>query len=207
MSRLQIQIQSRATKSDVDASLLDGIAAQDVLLVEREWLPERSLIAQELLAAGVARDRWPQSLHWNWSKKAPELKMLESSGFSIVCDNQWQGLMLTKSASYVSRLGPDKNKPLVYIDFLEIAPWNWAIPDLGRVGRYRMIGSTLFWRAVKQSEEEGFHGRVGLHALPQAEAFYEKGYGMTPLGRDASKQNLVYFELSRENAKRLLHGS
>lgn len=202
MSGLQIQIQSRSEGEFVDASLLDGMAPQDLLLVEREWLTERSLVAQQLLHAGVERAKWPQSLHWNWSKKAPQLTLLESAGFSIVHENQWQGVMLTRTASYFARLGADKGKPLVYIDFLEIAPWNWVIPEIGRVGRYRMVGSTLFWRAVKQSSEEGFHGRVGLHALPQSESFYEKGCGMTPVGRDASKQNLLYFELSREDAQR-----
>jgi hypothetical protein len=204
VSGTQIQIQSRSHDEFVDASLLDGMAPQDLLLVEREWLAERSLVAQELLRAGVERAKWPQSLHWNWNKKAPQLTLLESSGFSIVYENQWQGVMLTKSASYFARLGADKGKPLVYIDFLEIAPWNWVIPEIGRVGRFRMVGSTLFWRAVKQSDEEGFHGRVGLHALPQSESFYERGCGMTPVGRDASKQNLLYFELSREDAQRHL---
>lgn len=204
MSGLQIQIQSRSNKEFVNASLLDGLAPQDLLLVEQEWLSERSLVAQELMRTGVERRKWPQSLHWNWSKKAPQLLLLESSGFSVVCDNQWQGVMLTKTASNVTRLGSDKGKPLVYIDFLEVAPWNWVIPEVGRVGRYRMIGSTLFWRAVQQSEEEGFHGRVGLHALPQSESFYEKGLGMTSMGRDASKQDLLYFELSREDAQRHL---
>jgi hypothetical protein len=111
---------------------------------------------------------------------------------------------LTKTATAVARLAPDRGKPLVYLDFIEVAPWNWVIPEIGRGGRFRAVGSTLFWRAVKQSEEEGFHGRVGLHALPQAESFYEQHCGMTPVERDPSKQNLLYFELTREQAKRHL---
>ena len=88
----------------------------------------------------------------------------------------------------------------MYVDYLEIAPWNWVIPQINRAGFYKTVGSTLFWRAVHQSEEEGFHGRLGLHALPQAEPFYEKVCRMTPIGRDASKQNLLYFELTRQQA-------
>jgi hypothetical protein len=64
------------------------------------------------------------------------------------------------------------------------------------------------FRAVLESsetsEEEGFRGRVGLHALPQAEQFYERGCGMTAVGPDPTKQNLLYFELTSERASELL---
>jgi hypothetical protein len=200
-----IEIQSRADGTFVPATLLGGMAATDLLVVENEWRSERSQIMQQLLAAGVPRVQWPQSLHWDWSKKASMLQLLETQGFGIVCEQRWQGVILTKASPvYVARLGADKGKQLVYVDFLEIAPWNWAVPEIGHPGRYRTVGSTLFWRAVKLSEEEGFHGRVGLHALRQAEWFYEKACGMTPVGRDANKQNLLYFELPREDAQRLL---
>lgn len=33
----------------------------------------------------------------------------------------------------ISRAG----EPLVYIDFLEVAPWNWTIPGLGRLATKR----------------------------------------------------------------------
>ena len=109
---------------------------------------------------------------------------------------------MTKTTPYVARLDADRGRPLLYIDYLEVAPWNWRIPEIARDGQFRGIGSVLFWHAVQQSREEGFHGRVGLHALPQAEAFYEVGCHMTPIGRDAAKQDLHYFELSQERAER-----
>jgi len=204
VSELSVQILSRANGQFLPAQLLDGMAPQDLLVVENEWAAERSLVMQELLKMGVPRAKWPQSLHWDWRKKAPQLGLLESSGFGLVHDSSWQGVALTKTATAIARLAPDRGKPLVYLDFIEVAPWNWVIPEIGRGGRFRAVGSTLFWRAVKQSEEEGFHGRVGLHALPQAESFYEKHCGMTPVERDPSKQNLLYFELTREQAKRHL---
>jgi len=199
-----VQIIRRSDEASVDAKLLGGIKPTDLLVVEGEWAPERSVVMQELLQQGVSRDKWPQSLHWDWRKKSPQLKLLESAGYGIVCDKRWQGVMLTKTASHFAMLDKDKGKPLVYVDYLEVAPWNWVIPEIGREGEFRGIGSLLFWRAVKQSQEEGFYGRVGLHALPQSEPFYEKGCGMTPVGRDASKQNLLYFELSRQQAERFL---
>lgn len=204
MSSEPIEILSREKNEFVPATMLTGLAATDLVVIENEWRPERSLVMQKLLAAGIQRHRWPQSLHWNWSKKAPMLHLLENQGFGIVCDNQWQGVVLTKSTPlHVCRLGDEKGKPLVYVDFVEIAPWNWVIPDIGQQGRYKSVGSTLLWRAVKHSEEEGFHGRIGLHALRQSEWFYEK-FGLKPVGRDASKQDLLYLELLRADAQAIL---
>ncbi len=200
MSGLDTFIQRRSDKELISATILEGMAATDLLVVENEWRTERSSVMQELLAKDVARPNWPESLHWDWSRKVPELQLLASTGFGIVCEKQWQGVMMTKSAGYSAQLNPDKGKPLLYLDYLEVAPWNWVIPQLNRDGKYRMVGSTLFWKAVQQSEEEGFHGRVGLHALPQAEPFYKKVGHMTPVGRDPSKQNLLYFELTRQQA-------
>ena len=204
MSSETIQIQRRSDGVDIEATLLDGMAPQDFILVGNEWSAERSVVMQELLKSAVPRIQWPQSLHWDWRRKAPELTLLEASGFGVVCERQWQGVMLTKTASYTVRLDLDKGKPLVYIDFLEVAPWNWVISKIDRAGQFRAVGSTLFWRAVKQSEEEGFRGRVGLHALPQAEPFYEKACRMTSLGRDAAKQDLLYMELSERQAAKIL---
>jgi hypothetical protein len=133
------------------------------------------------------------------------LQLLAHSGFGIVCEKRWQGVMLTRSSALdVSRLPSDKGKPLLYIDFLEITPWNWPIVKLGRDGRSRSIGTTLFLRAVCQNDEKGFHVRIGLHALRQAAPFYEKACGMTPVSRDAHKHGLLYFELPRKDAQKLL---
>lgn len=40
--------------------------------------------------------------------------------------------------------------------------------------------------------------------MPQAVRFYEDQFGMTPVKRDRDKQNLLYLELSAEQAARLL---
>jgi len=204
MTDVPLHLQRRVDGAWVEAQLLEGMKPPDLLVVEGEWAAERSQVMQALLQKGVPRQNWPQSLHWDWRKKAPQLKLLASTGYGLVSEKQWQGVMLTLTEPYAAQLNQDKGKPLVYIDYLEVAPWNWAIPEIGRDRRFRGIGSILFWKAVHQSREEGFHGRVGLHALPQAESFYEQVCRMTPLGQDPSKQNLRYFELSRIEAERHL---
>ena len=203
MSSFDISIQARASGEFLAATLLEGLAPTDLLIVEREWSPVRSDLMQELLAAGVDRREWPQSLHWDWSKKAPALRFLESSGFGVVCEKKWQGVMMTRTASYFARLKADRGKPLVYLDFLEIAPWNWVIHEINHLGLFKTIGLQLFWRAILQSLDEGFKGRVGLHSLPKAEDFYRK-CGMVEVGYDAAKQDLMYFELTQEGAEKFL---
>jgi hypothetical protein len=43
---------------------------------------------------------------------------------------------------------------------------------------YGGIGTLLMRTAVQVSYDEGFHGRIGLHALPQGRGFYRDNYGM-----------------------------
>ena len=204
MSKSRVDLVRRSDGSLVEATLVDGVEPSDLIVVERAWTIVRARLIGRLRAAGVPRKEWPESWHWNWERKAPELAQLAASGFGILSDEDWQGLMLIKTAPYVARIEGDRGKPLVYVDYLEVAPWNWRIPALGEGGRYKGVGSILFREAVKMSLEEGFHGRIGLHALPQAEAFYDGVCGMTALGRDPRKQDLVYFEFSREQARNFL---
>ena len=110
---------------------------------------------------------------------------------------------MTQTASYFAKLKADRGKPLLYIDFPEIAPWNWVVHEINHPGLFKTIGSQLSWRAILQSRDEGFKGRVGLHSLSSAEDFYRK-CGMVEVGYDAAKQNLMYFELTQEGAEKFL---
>lgn len=197
MSEQVVHIIRREDDSEVEAKLLDGVKPEDLLLVERNWTSKRQEIMQHLLAANVPRKQWPESLHWDWSKKAQDLKFLGTFGWTLECGGEFQGVMLVETASHFANLDEDRGKPLVYIDYLETAPWNLNYAELSQQGMYRGIGQVLFHMAVKHSKEEGFHGRVGLHALPQTESYYEQACGMTRFSKDPDKQNLVYFELSR----------
>ncbi len=49
--------------------------------------------------------------------------------------------------------------------------------------------------ARQRSLELGYGGRLGLHALPESEAFYRL-LQMPDYGADPEKEDLVYFEYS-----------
>ncbi|MCL2716575.1 MAG: GNAT family N-acetyltransferase [Alphaproteobacteria bacterium] len=92
-------------------------------------------------------------------------------------------------------------KPLVYVDYLEVAPWNRR--KLEAKPRLIGVGTALMTAAVMLSFDEGFEGRLGLHSLPQADAFYRQ-MGMRDLGEDAKYQNLKYFEMTEERTREFL---
>jgi len=143
------------------AKLVGGLAPSHLELVERAWSGATVEMMMNLALAGIAGDRWPQSLHWDWSGRGPALRLLQATGIGLTCDDEWQGVMLTLTAEHITRLGSDAGKPIVYIEFLETAPWNWRIADIGQSPRFRGVGSLLFREAVRQSMREGFKGRVG----------------------------------------------
>jgi hypothetical protein len=109
-----------------------------------------------------------------------------------------QGLVMVATAGRVAKLPPDAGKPLVYVDYLESAPWN--VKPLVDVPVFAGIGMVLMRAAVQLSIEEGFHGRIGLHSLKQAEDFYRDKCGMRFWGNDAGYQNLPYYEMTRKLA-------
>jgi hypothetical protein len=98
-----------------------------------------------------------------------------------------------------ARADPDVGQTLVYVGFLEVAPWNTR--SLASHPRFRAVGTTLMYGAVEVSRRKGWAGRVGLHALPQAEAFYER-IGMARFEADREHEGLAYFEFTAEVARR-----
>jgi hypothetical protein len=189
------------TQESVEAQLHDAANAELLTRWEREWVPDLERAKQQLAAKNVPRAEWPHDLHWDWRKKLAYYKgLLGVETFAILCLERLQGLMminLTKDA----RLAEQKGKPLVYVDFLQTAPWNRV--DLVGSRQFEGIGTSLLLAAIARSEHEGFHGRIGLHSLPQSEGYYRTKLGMSDLGPDSLKQQLRYFEVSPEQARRL----
>ena len=183
------------------AELWDAITERQLADWEGEWLPELFKVMQRLHRAGVERRRWPQSRHWDWRRKTETLQgMLAWSGFSIVCNDMTQGMMLVDTTMKRCRIDSQRGKHLVYVEYVENAPWNRK--ELFDPPRYRGVGSVLIRAAVALSEDLELHGRIGLHSLPQANDFYANTCGMTDLGTDPGYEGgLRYFEMMPEQAR------
>lgn len=136
--------------------------------------------------------------HWDWSRKARTVQGLSNYRFSGTdVDGEMQGLVLWdelfSKATHPTQLGKD----LLYLSFLATAPWNDR--NLTTAPRYVGVGSLLILAAIEKSVELEYRGRVGLHALPQANGFYHR-CGFTDLGPDLSHDSLHYFEFTPEQA-------
>jgi hypothetical protein len=192
-----------ATGKEEPADLLDAITEKQLADWEAEWVPELFKAMQRLHRAGVERAQWPQSRHWDWRRKTAAFQgMLGTPGFSIVCGGVTQGMMLADTVTKRCRVGGQAGKNLVYVSFVENAPWNRK--ELFDPPRYRGVGSILMRAAVELSKDHDFKGRIGLHSLPQANGFYANTCGMTDLGPDTNYQNLRYFEMTPELAEAFL---
>lgn len=191
-----------ATDQPVEAELRDAIEAGQLVDWQTKWQPALIAVLQELAGRGVPMADWPQSWHWDWRKKTAAVQgLLAFRGFCVVAQGVTQGLAqldLTKLAREPTQAA----KPLVYVDYLEAAPWNR--PDLGQRPRLRGVGTALLTAAAALSNEEGFKGRLGLHSLPQADRFYRERCRMTDLGPDTAYQGLRYFEMTPDQAQAFL---
>ena len=199
MSRTQTTIIHRATKQAVAAWLIDDLDEDAVNQVEEEWCGTRIAGAARLHQAGHPV---PEHWHWDWRRKSSKLSLLAYRCMGIECENVMQGLMMTSTAKCSARLDPDAGKPLVYVEYLEAAPWN--VKPIVEEPKYGGVGIRLFEAAIRYSQAEGFHGRVGLHSLPQADDFYASTCGMTSLGDDSQAYDLTYFEITRAQADQFL---
>lgn len=150
--------------------------------------------------------KWPQSIHWNWESK---LRRVEASthleSFSIICEGKTQALIIV-DLSRRCVLPSQKDKKLVYIDFIEVAPWN-RDNFSGIMPIFRGCGYLLIRQTVEFSRDNSCDGRIGLHSLPQSEKYYINKIGMTDLGIDTSYQNLRYYEMTPEQSKNFLFRS
>ncbi len=204
MSEQRITIVDKRSGEPVDAVLHDELDTLALVEVEIIWGPYRLEAVKRLIRAGTPLGEQPQHRHWDWSKKARRLALLAYRGIGIECQGCMQGLMLLRTAGDMARVGEDTGKPIVYVLYIETAPWN--AKELEPIPRFGAIGTRLIEAAIRVSEDEGFKGRVGLHSLPQTEGFYRNFCRMHDCGKDAHVQDLRYFELDRNAAQAFLKG-
>lgn len=187
----------------VDAQLHRGLRAVDLTLIERQWSPWRQDIIRRLSERGVDPAIWPQSLHWDWFAKLRYLQLLAVEVCAIDAEGEWQAIVMMETVTHRCQLAEQVGKHLVYVDYIETAPWNWPIPEFGLSRRFKGLGHILFRNVIRRSFDLGYKGRIGLVALPQAKAFYGATLGMAQIPA-TSPHELDYFELSEAKAMELI---
>lgn len=181
----------------VSAELHRSMTSEDLVSVEDSWMPVR----EKGFARALRDGRTLEHRHWDWRRKIESLKSGRHQIISIRRHGQFEGLMAVLVEPRSSRLIPGGDSVL-YVDYLEAAPWN--LKGMTDRPRYLGIGTRLIAEAVLISREMGLEGRVGLHALPQAEEFYLNRCGMMRFGHDEHYYDLPYFEYTVQGASRFL---
>jgi hypothetical protein len=206
--RIPVQLFDNSTHETVDAELFDDVTVDHFLETQSEWRPLVRQATKKMLESGAPKDAIPRHYHWDWSSKESDLRVLAFIFFGITCGGKLQGLMKLESAGHNSRLATQKRMPLIYVDYIETAPWNVKVlaQALGDKPKFGAVGTRLIEAAVRKSFEEGFRGRLGLHSLSTSERFYLDTCGMTAVGRDPAKQDLLWFEFTPEQAEKFLAG-
>ena len=195
--------------------LVDGAESAHLEFVATQWSPilshchDRAVLAFESLPpAQQTEDTWqgkqqlfaaPDS-HWDWSKKHHAMRQASHRIVAILNDVSVESLMRI-DLSKASRLESQGYVPVLYVDYLAVAPWNRA--PIQNPVRFKGLGKLMLAVAVAVSRAEGMEGRCALHSLRQSEGFYRR-LGMTDLGPDAAAQGLRYFEFSVASANTLL---
>jgi hypothetical protein len=154
--------------------------------VEALWSPARLELATAREVGGAPLE----SGHWKWTAKGERVDRGELSLVAVECVGDVQGLMAIPTRPRAATLSPGES--VLYVDYLEAAPWNQRAP--GHPPRFIGAGSVLIADAIRASDELGYGGRVGLHALPQAVTFYQHNCAMTRVGPDPEYYDLIYFE-------------
>jgi len=140
--------------------------------IEEAWKPAREDAAEVLARSGEGGEHG----HWDWRNKVGSADWGRHQLVGVECRGEIQGLMAVVPVPRPGALG-GSDSPVLYIDYVESAPWN--LRGLGIRPRFLGIGTVLIAEAVKLSMEKGWRGRIGLHSLPQAEAFYRDHCKMT----------------------------
>lgn len=202
-SRTPVYLKELASQNDVLAFLIDGITGEQIEASMKDWQPFIAGVIRRFEREKIPHAEWPQHHHWDWNRKySSTSSLLGIQWLGIERKKRMQGLMMLNKATHVARIGSEKGKPLVYIEYIATAPWNSI--EMVKEPSYGRIGRIFISAAIQISQAEEFKGRIGLHSLPQSEKFYSLICGMTDLGADHTNENLRYFEMTPAQAKKFL---
>ena len=195
-------LMDRLKEREVEVSLWQSLDERHVEDFAQKWKPMFDARLAELRAKGdltleVVGEHNLQDAHWEWAQKRLERQdMMSWTSFAVEAEDETQGLMFVRMDT-TAREASGRGKFLVEIDLLATAPWNRF--RLVAQPQFKGIGRLLMAAAISLSFDQEFEGRIGLHALPQAESWYRDVCGMTDLGIDGT--TMRYFEMTSAQAQ------
>ena len=205
----------------VDAIVETDLRANVLAELENQWGELRRAGNQRLEREGHGEQC--EHGHWAWDREHKMIGVTEKRFrlLGVRTGTEWQAAMSVYREPVNAHLWPRWRQLLfevfgfgcrpqvIYVDYIETAPWNSESFVHPNFRRYRRAGGILMLEAIRLSVEMGLQGRVGLHSLAGSERFY-KGLGMTRLFEDrdprSSTRGCWYYELSIKAAQSLIDG-
>lgn len=186
----------------VEADLIDVITDANLEDWRSRWIPEQYRLIVHMLNRGDDIAKNSDSLHWNWGNKVSDLSLSANKiGYSIVYGGITQALMIV-DVGKKCRLEEQLNKCLVYVDYVQTAPWNNRKLS-SRSIKFKGCGTHMLRKALNLSKLLFGECRLGLHSLRGSSEFYSK-FGMKNLGHELGYDGLEYFEMTPLQADRFL---
>lgn len=213
-ARQPVLLAERGTRATVEGILRSDLTAADLTAAELAWGMLRRAGILRLKANGVPAELLPKHYGWDWRRKASHVGDPLHMLLGIECKGVMQGMIEIIRDGHIAKLQEQRGKPLIYVSYLEVAPWNLprlTPPDQYSGVQYSGIGSALIAAAIEFSRDEGCQGRIGLHSLPGVEAggpewFYSTVCGMRAMEEERNYEGLLYFEHTAESATRFYRG-
>jgi hypothetical protein len=193
MNVTTIELIDNANGLTVPAELVEDPADDFIETTAEMWFTYKKL-----------RHPFSEHHHWDWKWKLEDAKNRDDffKCYGVVCDTKPQGLLLMFYGSqYKARLPIQNGKSLIYIAYIESAPWN--LTEYTKQRQYSGIGSILLGAAQQFSNRIGFDGRIGLHSLPDTESFYERECNMIKIQQN-DDDGLVYYEMTPQISRAFL---
>jgi hypothetical protein len=208
-SAIQIRLYDRHRADLADGLLHMRLTEEQIYAAQAEWEPVRKLAIERLHKQGIPFEELPKHWGWDWTRKISRLGDPIFGFYGIEYEGKMQGMLEVAKEGYLSKLPTQKDKPLVYVKYIETAPWNNRILEPNP--KLSGVGARLMAAAMDLSIEEGYTGRLGLHSLPGAkkgepEWFYQTVCRMEPIESERNKEGLLYFELTPEKAEEFMSG-
>jgi hypothetical protein len=194
-----IQIVDRQSGKIVEAELVCDLTYDELKAVQAVYASARNDLSTNSAQQGYPV---PQHNDWDWSAKGLNAESGSCRFFGIRYEGMMDGLIMLNMEPTPSRRKDHGNQPVLYVEFIETAPWNQAA-YAGKSARFSGVGTQLIRIAIQVSLEAGCAGRIALHSLPQSEGFYQPHF--RDLGIDPT-EDLRYFEMDEIQARKLLEG-
>lgn len=135
----------------------------------------------------------PENHAWRWESKSRTEEGGTYKFLVLEYAGEIEGAMMLCEQPVFGRKEETLGQPVLYIEYLETAPWN-QFAYVGKHSRFRGVGTSLLSAAIEESVRYGCEGRLALHSLDAARQFYID-QGFENLGYDPEVE-LDYFELS-----------